>query len=214
MGLSDFPCPFIIGVCPWTSRHDPQRHPLWVDTGSPGSRARCFRTCTGSLTARGPGTSRNIDALDVAFRFSLQRRHPGESYFRGSIPGPHVPLSTLRLNPCGVKRMTRGQHGSLLLYCKRLSLSVTHRFAPAHFAVGTPVTRRPPHRSLRAELPHKAPTSGTDAQSLFGIRMKGSHRWEPFRSQSVHALSGNSVALAPSPQRPEPETTHLILESV
>ena len=34
------------------------------------------------------------------------------------------------------------------------------------FAVGTPVTRRPPHRSLRAELPHKAPTSGTDAQTL------------------------------------------------
>ena len=28
--------------------------------------------------------------------------------------------------------MTRGQHGLLLLYCKRLSLSVTHRFAPAH----------------------------------------------------------------------------------
>ena len=27
-------------------------------------------------------------------------------------------------------------------------------------AVGTPVTRRPPHRSLRAELPHKAPTLG------------------------------------------------------
>jgi hypothetical protein len=28
--------------------------------------------------------------------------------------------------------MTQGQHGSLLLYCKRLSLSITHRFAPAH----------------------------------------------------------------------------------
>jgi len=27
-------------------------------------------------------------------------------------------------------------------------------------AVGTPVTRRPPHRSQRAELPHWAPTSG------------------------------------------------------
>ena len=28
--------------------------------------------------------------------------------------------------------MTRGQYGLLLLYCKRLALSVTHRFAPAH----------------------------------------------------------------------------------
>ena len=44
--------------------------------------------------------------------------------------------------------------------------------------------------------------------------MKSSHGWEPFRSQSVHALSGNSVALAPSPQRLEPKTTHLILESI
>ena len=26
-------------------------------------------------------------------------------------------------------------------------------------AVGTPVARRPPHRSVRAELPHTAPTS-------------------------------------------------------
>ncbi len=104
--------------------------------------------------------------------------------------------------------------------CCHLIDGATLRFSAAiarcrcAVAVGTPVTRRPPHRSLRAELPHKAPTSGTDAQSLFRIRMKGSHRWEPFRSQSVHALSGNSVALAPSPQRPEPETTHLILESV
>ena len=28
-------------------------------------------------------------------------------------------------------------------------------------AVGTPVTERPPHRSVRAELPHTAPTSGS-----------------------------------------------------
>jgi len=33
-------------------------------------------------------------------------------------------------------------------------------------AVGTPVTRRPPHRSQRAELPHWAPASGGDAQDL------------------------------------------------
>ena len=38
-------------------------------------------------------------------------------------------------------------------------------------AVGTPVARRPPRRSQRAELPHWAPTSGGDAQALFGIGM-------------------------------------------
>ena len=75
-------------------------------------------------------------------------------------------------------------------------------------------TRRPPHRSLRAELPHKAPTSGSNAQSRFGIRVEGSHRWQPFRSQSVHPFASHPVALAPSPQRLEPETIHSIHEGV
>ena len=38
-------------------------------------------------------------------------------------------------------------------------------------AVGPPVTRRPPHRSLRAELPHKAPASGRNAQTRFIHRL-------------------------------------------
>ncbi len=54
------------------------------------------RSCTGSLTARDSGTPRDIGAPDGAFRFSLQRRRPGVSFLRGCIPGPHVPLSTLR----------------------------------------------------------------------------------------------------------------------
>jgi len=48
------------------------------------------------------------------------------------------------------------------------------RFGPDHdhdhdhehdVAVGTPVAGRPPHRSRRAELPHRAPASGVDGQS-------------------------------------------------
>ena len=30
--------------------------------------------------------------------------------------------------------------------------------------VGTPVTRHPPYRSVREELPHTAPTSGNNAE--------------------------------------------------
>ena len=45
--------------------------------GSPGSRARCFRACSGSQTARGPLASHDSDALGVAFRLSPRRRHPG-----------------------------------------------------------------------------------------------------------------------------------------
>ena len=92
--------------------------------------------------------------------------------------------------------------------------ALRQRTKNAAVAVGTPVTRRPPHRSLRAELPHKAPTSGSNAQSLFGIRVESSHGWEPLRSQSVHSLASNPVALTPSPQRLKPESIHLILESI
>ena len=66
-----------------TSRRGPRVHPPRVTLGSPGSRAWCVRACTGSLTARGPDASRDGDAPGVAFRFSLQRRHPGEKHFRG-----------------------------------------------------------------------------------------------------------------------------------
>jgi hypothetical protein len=52
-----------------------------------------------------------------------------------------------------------------------ISLSISHQIHEpgrssdfkAHvllFAVGTAITDRPPHRSVRAEFPHTAPTSG------------------------------------------------------
>src|SRR5690606_27036541 len=96
--------------------------------GSPGSRARCFRTCSGSLTARSPAASRDVDATSIAFRRLLPRRRSGGSYFRGSVPGPHVPLSTLRRRPCEWLRMTRGRCGSLLLHRMTLSFTTPCRF--------------------------------------------------------------------------------------
>ena len=51
----------------------------------------------------------------------------------------------------------------------------TYRFVPAHFAVGTALTGGPPHRSQRALLTHWAPTSGHDAQSLFGVRVQNTN---------------------------------------
>src|SRR5690606_24366976 len=105
-----------------------RRHPPWATTGSPGSRARCFRTCSGSLTARSPAASRDVDATSIAFRRLLPRRRSGGSYFRGSVPGPHVPLSTLRRRPCEWLRMTRGRCGSLLLHRMTLSFTTPCRF--------------------------------------------------------------------------------------
>ena len=130
-GLSDFLGSFIVGVRPWTSRRVPPFHPRRANPGPPGSRAKCFRTCTGSATARDPCASRDIDAPGGAFRLSLQRRRPGPSFFRGSIPGPHVPLSTLRPSPYGNRRMTRGRCGSLALQRMTLSFTTPRRFIPA-----------------------------------------------------------------------------------
>ena len=45
-------------------------------------------------------------------------------------------------------------------------LKLIFPFEKMIIAVGTPVTRRPPHRSQRAELPHWAPALGKDAQAL------------------------------------------------
>src|ERR1700751_3252833 len=46
---------------------------------------------------------------------------------RGSMAGLCAPLSTLRRNPRGQLRMTRGRCGSLLLHRKRLALSTPCR---------------------------------------------------------------------------------------
>ena len=57
-------------------------------------------------------------------------RHPITD-FRSSIPGPPMPLFTLRPSPRDAPRKTRGQDGSLLLSCRALSSPTTCRFIPA-----------------------------------------------------------------------------------
>ena len=123
------------------------------------SRARCLRTCTGSLTARDSLAPRDIGALDGAFRFLLQRRRPGGSFFCGSISGPHVPLSTLRRRPCERLRMTRGRCGSLAHIRMTFAFTTPRRFNrrtgdirwPRHWAhqslmnLNSPVSRRKSH---------------------------------------------------------------------
>jgi len=68
----------------------------------------------GSTTTRGRQASCEGDASRVAFCWSGEHRHP-EFVLRRSIPGLPIPLSTLRDNPRGSPRMTRGRCGSLSL---------------------------------------------------------------------------------------------------
>ena len=57
----------------------------------------------------------------------VQRRHPELGGLHGSIPGPHVPLSTLQPRHYCRRRMTRGQCGSLCLHRMTLSFTTLHR---------------------------------------------------------------------------------------
>jgi hypothetical protein len=57
----------------------------------------------------------------------------------------------------------------------------------AKVAVGTPVTRCPPHRSVRAALPHTAPASGHDAKAGYG---EGMLRYLPWVRQ---VMAGDGV---------------------
>jgi len=81
----------------------------------------------GSRTARDQRAPRHGGAHRVAFRFSLQRRRPGHSTLRGSIPSPPFPLSTLRRRPRERRRMTRGRRGWLPLQRTTFSFASIHR---------------------------------------------------------------------------------------
>jgi hypothetical protein len=59
MGLSNFPLPHIPGVSPRGSQGGLPRPILGPVEGSPGSRARCFHTCSRSLTEQGLNVSRD-----------------------------------------------------------------------------------------------------------------------------------------------------------
>src|SRR3989338_6366189 len=68
----------------------------------------------------------------IAFRLSVQRRHPGVNNFAAQWLACRFPLSTLRLPPRDDKRMTRGQDDSPLPSRIGLSPTTTCQFVLAH----------------------------------------------------------------------------------
>ena len=152
MELSDFPRPFVIGfvlrlpdaLC--RMLHD--REPWDLPVPAQGVSIHA----PGLATARGPSAPCHGGTAGVAFRYPRQRRHPEVTrlaagrQFRGSIPGLHVPRSTLRLRPYGRRRMTWGRCGRLRLH--RMTLSFT---TPAGFS-GAPRTVEPLRRCNRQSL--------------------------------------------------------------
>jgi len=104
MGLSDFPCSFVIVFCPWTSRCVPSALAALGGTlGSLNYRARCVPTCQGHRPRRTP----------AKLAMALGRMLPSAlcqgvgvlkfGVFRGSITWPVVPpvyASYPALRPC------------------------------------------------------------------------------------------------------------------
>ena len=93
---------------------------------SPGSRARSVHACQG-LRPRRVAWALAIARPCVLPSVNRTTSAPGSNFFRGSMAGLHVPLSTLHVAPRGTPRMTRGQCGSLCLHCKGLAPSTPCR---------------------------------------------------------------------------------------
>ena len=75
-------------------------------------------------------------------------------------------------------------------------------------AVGTDLTARPPHRSGRADFPHPALASGSDAQTARGIGMADAGRRQPALDEPFHSLPRDASLLAPSSEDVVPEVAH------
>ncbi len=91
---------------------------------------------------------------------------------------------------------------------------VMARGSEGRVAVGMPVTRHPPHRSVLEALPHTAPTSGQDAEAFERIRMINAHWWKPRSGKSIHPFPSQVALLTAACQCLPPHPLKGILECV
>src|SRR5208282_1013167 len=63
-----------------------------------------------------------------------------------------------------------------------------HRSARTNVAVGIRLSPYPPRGSVRADFPHTALASGSDAQTARGIRMADTGRRQPAADEPLHSL--------------------------
>jgi hypothetical protein len=79
-------------------------------------------------------------------------------------------------------------------------------------AVGMRVSSNPPHRSRRAELPHRTLASGDDAKTNYGIRVTDSGGRKPLGNQTLHPFPFQVMLLAAAPQNLHPHPTDLLVK--
>ena len=93
---------------------------------------------------------------------------------RSALPSRHVPREVKR----GVWRRDEASAPS----CHRTAGGA--RSGRSWIAVGTPVARRPPHRSERAQLTHSALASGSEAEAVTGMRVRDAGRRQVGRDKA------------------------------
>ncbi len=79
-------------------------------------------------------------------------------------------------------------------------------------AVGTVIAYRPPHRSRRALLTHRAPPSGIGVEAVTGERVQYPDGWKESCDEAGVFLPGDEGTLTAAPERPQPVPTHLVEE--
>ena len=80
-------------------------------------------------------------------------------------------------------------------------------------AVGTRVTPRPPHRTVRAAFPHTAPTSVFDGEPRVGPWVKDAWFGKIVLRQPLHPFERGEVFLAAPPERAPPELPNALAEN-
>ena len=65
--------------------------------------------------------------------------------------------------------------------------NVKKALANTEVAVGTEITLRPPHRTRRALLTHRAPTLDSDEEPLLRPRMQDAWEWQVSISDRLHS---------------------------
>ena len=65
--------------------------------------------------------------------------------------------------------------------------NVKKALASSEVAVGTEITLRPPHRTRRALLTHRAPTLDGDEEPLLRPRMQDAWEWQVPISDRLHS---------------------------
>jgi len=111
----------------------------------------------------------NTEALQYAFsrQGGIYRSDvvQNQKQSQNQIPG-RVPTASRWSAPSPGKRTRREDHALLIVRDEFRT-----GYSSIGVAVGTTIADRPPHRSVRAELPHTAPLSDTNVKTHVGIWM-------------------------------------------